>query len=383
MKKSIITLLAISAATLSPIEAEINVLKNSEATQVKQKQAVLTNKKVEICFVLDTTGSMSGLIQGAKRKIWTIANHIVQNQNAPEVRFSLIAYRDIGDAYVTQITPLTDDLDAIQQTLNTFQAQGGGDHPESVNQALFESIQKIKWSDDKAVSKIVFLVGDAPPHMDYKQDVPYHTTCEGAKSKGIIINTIQCGSNSSTTQVWAKIAMLANGQFASIAQSGGAQAVSCPQDDKLAELGQKLNQTVIPYGSIKKRQQVARKMNSVNKLSNESQAARSCYNWHQKESKAITGNEDLIVEIENSRITVGSIKRDFLEESLRGLSKPQLQKIITEKIRQRKEIQLQIKTLSKQRANYLSELSVKKGGAKSNAFDKKMKGMLDQQIQSK
>ena len=28
---------------------------------------------VEVAFVLDTTGSMGGLIEGAKRKIWSIA----------------------------------------------------------------------------------------------------------------------------------------------------------------------------------------------------------------------------------------------------------------------------------------------------------------------
>src|SRR5438552_19192440 len=32
--------------------------------------------RIEVCFVLDTTGSMGGLIEGAKQKIWSIANEI-------------------------------------------------------------------------------------------------------------------------------------------------------------------------------------------------------------------------------------------------------------------------------------------------------------------
>ena len=32
---------------------------------------------IEVCFVLDTTGSMGGLIKGAKQKIWSIANDII------------------------------------------------------------------------------------------------------------------------------------------------------------------------------------------------------------------------------------------------------------------------------------------------------------------
>src|SRR4051794_24266330 len=57
--------------------------------------------RVELVFALDTTGSMSGLIDGAKRKIWSIAQFIAQGQPKPDVRIGLVAYRDIGDAYVT------------------------------------------------------------------------------------------------------------------------------------------------------------------------------------------------------------------------------------------------------------------------------------------
>ena len=32
---------------------------------------------IEVCFVLDTTGSMGGLIEGAKQKIWSIANEMI------------------------------------------------------------------------------------------------------------------------------------------------------------------------------------------------------------------------------------------------------------------------------------------------------------------
>src|SRR4051812_15543898 len=69
--------------------------------------------KIEVCFVLDTTGSMSGLIEGAKQKIWSIANEIVAAKPTPIVKFSLVAYRDRGDEYVTKLTPLTDDIDAV------------------------------------------------------------------------------------------------------------------------------------------------------------------------------------------------------------------------------------------------------------------------------
>src|SRR5689334_17712995 len=96
--------------------------------------------QVQVCFVLDTTGSMGGLIEGAKAKIWTIANQIVKQKPTPEVKFALIGYRDRGDQYVTKLFDLTDDIDAVFKNLTAFQADGGGDEPESVNQAMDEAV---------------------------------------------------------------------------------------------------------------------------------------------------------------------------------------------------------------------------------------------------
>src|SRR5690606_39781596 len=54
-------------------------------------------RQVEACFVLDTTGSMSGLLDAAKQKIWFIASEIANAPGRPEVRLCLLAFRDRGD----------------------------------------------------------------------------------------------------------------------------------------------------------------------------------------------------------------------------------------------------------------------------------------------
>ena len=82
---------------------------------------------IDVVFVLDTTGSMGGLIEGAKQKIWTIANEIAQTQPTPKIRMGLVGYRDRGDDYVTQETMLTEDLDEVYSALMEFEARGGGD----------------------------------------------------------------------------------------------------------------------------------------------------------------------------------------------------------------------------------------------------------------
>src|SRR6266436_2053147 len=107
--------------------------------------------RMEVCFVLDTTGSMTGLIEGAKQKIWSIANEMISTKPTPEIRLGLVAYRDRGDEYVTKSFDLTNDIDAVYGQLRSFRADGGGDTPESVNEALDEAVRKMSWSQDKQV----------------------------------------------------------------------------------------------------------------------------------------------------------------------------------------------------------------------------------------
>ncbi|MEW6306877.1 MAG: vWA domain-containing protein, partial [Verrucomicrobiota bacterium] len=205
--------------------------------------------RIEVCFVLDTTGSMSGLIEGAKQKIWAIANEMIGAKPTPEIRVGLVGYRDRGDAYVTKVFDLNSDIDAVYSDLIGFQAQGGGDAPESVNEALADAVRKLSWSKDRGVLKIVFLVGDAPPHMDYPNSPKYPELCQEAVKKDLIINTVQCGNFSATTPVWQEIAKLAEGAFSAIAQTGNMAVIATPMDAELARLNRELGHTLIAYGT--------------------------------------------------------------------------------------------------------------------------------------
>ena len=144
----------------------------------------VSKPRVELVFALDTTGSMGGLIDGAKRKIWFIVDEVMKAKIQPEVKVGLVAYRDKSDAYVTKVTPLSDDLDAVYKDLMSLQADGGGDTPEDVELALHHALTKIQWSEGKDVLKIVFLVGDAPPQR-YPQAVRWETSAQDAVREGL------------------------------------------------------------------------------------------------------------------------------------------------------------------------------------------------------
>ena len=185
---------------------------DSSATVQPVKPPIPQGQKIEVVFVLDTTSSMSGLIETAKEKIWSIATTLAQAEQIPEIHMGLVAFRDRGDEYVTDVIDLSTDLDTMYGRLMQFAAVGGGDGPESVNRALNDAVHRISWSQDPSSYQVIFLVGDAPPHMDYQGEAQYPEIVRAATAKGIVVNAIQCGESSVTVAPWQEIARLGNGR---------------------------------------------------------------------------------------------------------------------------------------------------------------------------
>jgi hypothetical protein len=339
---------------------------------------------VEVVFVLDTTGSMGGLIQGAKQKIWSIVNHIAEGKPTPTIKVGLVAYRDKGDAYVTKVHDLSEDLDDIFGKLSAFTADGGGDGPESVNQGLYEAVTKITWSSDDKTVRTIFLVGDYPPHMDYQDDVKYPETCKMAVKKDIVINTVQCGGYSGTTPVWQEIAKLSEGVFVQIAQSGGVVAVETPYDKKLAELGRDLDGTVIHFGKAEERRREAEKLDKGAELAEGSgySGAAADRAESKAKSKPAAPGKDLVSEAEEENFDLNKLKDDELPEEMQKMTKEEREKYIEEKRVEREKLQKEIEELSRKRQEYIAGELKKRGGAR-DAFDEKVIESVKKQAEKK
>jgi uncharacterized protein YegL len=341
-----------------------------------------TKPRIEVCFVLDTTGSMGGLIEGAKQKIWSIANEMISAKPTPELKLSLVGYRDKGDAYVVKSFPLTDDIDAIYAHLREFTAEGGGDTPESVNEALAETINKMAWSQDRAVLKIIFLVGDAPPHMDYAEGPKYPDLCRIAAKKDLIINTVQCGAISETTPIWQEIAKLSEGRYAAIAQTGNMTVVATPMDEKLAELNRKIGATLIPYGDKDLRSAVAAKQAASESAPATATADRLTYNT--RTNKAVQGTGELLDALTNNEVKLESIDQKKLPSELQGLGREEIEKRVTKAREDRSGLQKEIAELSKKRDAYLQAENKRLAAAgKSDAFDEKVAETIHEQAAKK
>jgi Mg-chelatase subunit ChlD len=338
--------------------------------------------RIEVCFVLDTTGSMGGLIEGAKQKIWSIANEMISAHPTPELKLGLIGYRDRGDEYVVKSFSLTDDIDAIYGHLREFQAGGGGDTPESVNEALAEAIHKMPWSRDNKVLKIIFLVGDAPPHMDYPNSPKYPDLCREAAKKDLIINTIQCGAMAETKPIWQEIAKLSEGSYVGISQSGNVAVISTPMDKELSRLNERIGATLIPYGDRQLQAEVHAKYAAAKSAPVSAMADRLTYN--SKTGRAVQGRGELVDALNDKTLELEEIDQKQLPAELQKLDGDELQKRIAKARDERTDLQKRIVEVSKKREAYLqSENKRLAAEGKGDAFDQKVTETLHAQAAKK
>jgi len=346
-------------------------------------------KNIEMVFVLDTTGSMGGLIEGAKTKIWRIVNTVMQSTEKVNFKMGLVAYRDKGDSYITEVTPLSDDLDRVYGKLMAYRVDGGGDEPEDVRSAMRDALNKVGWSDAapcnhlhvipptcSKTTQILFLVGDAPPHDDYQQINSAQETAQTAWARGIRVNTIQVGNISATTKIWQEIAKSGGGEYFAIAQNGGVKAIATPYDKELSDLGDKVNSDALYYGQKNdqlKLQEEGKQFGSS--LAGASTVARADRAANKSINYRAYNSRDLIQAIENQEINLSTIKKDELPEIMQNNTLSENKKYIDERILKRKVLREKIAELSKKR-----DLFLKENEKNTDGFDAVVFKALEKQI---
>lgn len=370
MKTPAAAAIALAFAGLVPFAPRVRACDGDPlpVTPVKEKP------RMEVVFVLDTTGSMGGLIDAAKRKIWAIANDLSRAKPSPEIRLGLVAFRDRGDEYVTKVFDLDADLDRTYARLCGLEAGGGGDGPESVNQALREAVTRLSWTRDEKVLKVVFLVGDAPPHMDYEQDVPFAKTCEEAARAGIVINALRCGGDTTTEKVWAEIARLAEGTYASLPQEGGSASIATPYDARLAELGSALGGTLVAYGEAKERDAARRKVKDGEGLAKaaaapEAASAVAADRAALLARSGILDEADLVEAVASGKVKVEDVAEKELPKEMAGLSLEEKRAYVARKAGEREAIRKEASALEGKRVAFLAEAAKAAAASGKSAFD--------------
>jgi hypothetical protein len=369
------------AAALAPATAQDNTQPSKPGSgfscvpveddaPIERKQA--KPQKIEVMFVVDTTGSMSGLIEGAKRKVWSIANEILSGEPRPRLSVGLVAYRDRGESYVTQVTQPTEDLDSVYQTLQSFQAKGGGDSPEHVNMALNDAFSGVQWSNDSRL-KLVFLVGDAPAHRDYDRHLDYATIVPRARKNGILVNTVLCGNNSSARNQWQEISRLGGGEFFQIAQTGGMAKVSTPYDAKLRKIQRELEETRVSYGRAPAREKAAKAKARVLAMDGEAAAARASAVSKLGADAPSAAGPDLVRALRQGKLK--GIAKNELPEDMRDMDEAELEEQVEGLAGRRAELERALKETARKRDAHVRAKAPKDG------FDAKVLDSLKKQAE--
>ena len=200
--------------------------KDAVQVQLDEKPAA-QRARLDLVFLVDATGSMGDEIDKLKTSLHSIAAEAARLPSHPDLCFGLVAYRDRTDPFVLRSHDFTNDLGAFQKVLNQLQADGGGDYPEAMSEALHETVHRLSWRGDGA-TRMVVLLADAPPQLGPDRP-PYDEAMLAALAKGIKIFSVGAsGLDRQGEFIQRQIAQFTGGRFVFLTYDRANQPASGP-----------------------------------------------------------------------------------------------------------------------------------------------------------
>lgn len=201
-------------ATLGDAQARRLVTRGTEAAELRLDGERSPNRPaLDVVFCLDCTGSMGDEIDRLKATLDSVARRLTQLPGSPRLRLGLVKYRDRCDSFVVAKDELTHELSTFRANLARAYADGGGDYPEDVQAGLAAAVDDMSWDRSANAVRLVFLVGDAPPHL-YGDEQGYDVTLRHAAEKGVKVCTLAAsGLDDAGECVWRQCAEATLGRF--------------------------------------------------------------------------------------------------------------------------------------------------------------------------
>jgi len=323
-------------------------------TKAKETQKPL----VQIALLLDTSGSMEGLIEQAKSQLWRIVNEFAKAKQggvAPEVQVALYEYGksslSASSGWVRQIQPLTTDLDRISEELFALRTNGG---EEYCGWVIRDAVNGLAWNPASDVYKAIFIAGNEP----FTQGpVHYSESCKAAITKGIIVNTIHCGDEATGINTkWRDGALLADGSYLVIDQNRAVAAIASPQDAEIARLGVELNKTYLAYGTAGLAGSARQQKQDENALSL-APASGAAFQRSLAKASANYRNAswDLVDAAKEKDFNLTEVKAEDLPVEMRGMNVEERKAYIEKHARERAALQAKIHQLNREREQFVAQ----------------------------
>jgi hypothetical protein len=340
------------------------------------------DRAVELAICLDTSGSMEGLINAARIKLWEIVNDLALAKPTPRLRVALITYGNDGhnpeNGWVNIDIPFTEDLDMVSKQLFALTTNGG---TELVARALKTAGERLEWSASDDTLKLIVVAGNESADQDTV--FSFRDVCKADIGKGIMVNSIYCGNLADDIAPgWKEVATLADGHFAAIDQNNGTVTVSTPFDNDLVTLSAAINTTYIGYGSIAREAAANQKLQDFNAASlGAAVAAERCGT----KGGAMYKNEqwDLVDACKQTNFKIEDVKTDDLPDNMKTMTLEQKKAYVAEMTAKRADMQKQIADVNAKRQAYVEAEMKKMATANDQSFDAAIRKAIREQAQSK
>lgn len=318
--------------------------------------AAAQQARIQLAILLDTSGSMDGLIDQAKSRLWKIVNELAtarKNGLAPRLQVALYEYgQDSIPAtagYLRCIVPLSNDLDRISEELFKLKTNGGQEYCGLVIQS---AVRDLEWSRRNGDLKMIVIAGNEP----FSQGaIDYKNSCRQAIARGIMVNTIFCGNYQEGLQTgWKSGADLADGQYLAIDANHAPPPIIAPQDNEIARLSREMNQTYLAYGregaSGKERQKEQDK--NAASLSSEVAAQRAAAKAAPQYSNSAW---DLVDAKKTGQVKLEEMAEADLPEEMKGMTVKERNEYVSALQGKRETLQKKIARLHEERQRFVKD----------------------------
>ena len=356
-------------------ENRISRIDSREISQTNENKPKNQNadgeNTIQVAILLDTSGSMDGLIEQAKSRLWNIVNTLTTlkyDGKAPKIEIALYEYGNDGidnRNWIRKVTPLTQDLDLISEKLFALRTNGGTEYCGAV---IKSATNELDWNGNDKSMKLIYIAGNE----EFNQEgINYKEAISDAKKKNIFVNTIFCGNREEGIRTfWQDGANLGGGKFFNIDSNQKVIFIETPYDIRISECNVKLNDTYIGYGSFgyeKKAMQVQQDVNAESvSASNKIERAVS----KTKKSAYNNATWDIVDKAEADKNFVKTVNKKDLPKELQNKSTEELEKYVQQKSAERTQLQKEISDLAAKRQQYIDSEMKKRSNNETDDLGK-------------
>lgn len=340
-------------------------------------------RPVDLVICLDTSGSMTNLIDSARAKLWDVVNELATAKPTPILRVGLLTYgspklASAEEGYVVRQLDLTSDLDTVHAKMMAMTTNGGDEY---VGWVLNDAVHTMSWSADPQALKMIFVAGNESADQA-SNSYNFRHVAEVARVRDVVINAFFAGDQQrGVAEHWNEVATSGGGYYAAIIAHQGTIQIATPHDAMLEELNRELNSTYIPYGYHAAEgvaNQIAQDDNAA-KLGVQSQGSRTAAKATDLYDNSLW---DLVDASKDDEFDLDRIEVESLPEKMKPMAPPERKAYVEGMRAARGAIQEKIRKINTERDKFLKEERAKRHPAGA-ALDQAMRRAIRDQAARK